>query len=483
MKTVDWRERPIDDGILTEPTADGNRLILWVRGDRDQAFQYWERITSVPHAEITVAGELCSTTAAAVPTRQSIGGGMGALFRRITVSAGNRELSLPTGETVSPCGPRRSDLILVWAGDNSHSLDESAIKTKWPQATKIRRLGPGLYLADGVTSKSETASAQPASAPTASGQPQAPSSPRVLAERNLAEARRSGDKKAEVVALTDLGVINTNEGKAKAAVPLLEQALTIARQLGDPARESDALQSLGMALLSATDPRHAREIFERELNRSRQNGDQLAEKLNLERLGLALARYGDHAGAGALFDQALVLARKFGDRQQEANLLWYQSIHLAELGNRDLAITRAEESIAVFKAMGKPQAAWYGAQLQKFRMGLTAEVPLNLNAGVSTLDYLGGATVAQMMGGQQTTAGAGASGPGLLRMALSATKAMASFVGSGFKIASPELQKKRLETCKQCEHHSGLRCRVCGCFTTAKSSLVHEDCPIGKWPK
>ena len=67
-------------------------------------------------------------------------------------------------------------------------------------------------------------------------------------------------------------------------------------------------------------------------------------------------------------------------------------------------------------------------------------------------------------------------------MAMSATKAMASFVGSGFKTTPAEIQRKRLETCAACEHHTGLRCKICGCFTNVKSRMLHEDCPIGKWP-
>jgi hypothetical protein len=68
-------------------------------------------------------------------------------------------------------------------------------------------------------------------------------------------------------------------------------------------------------------------------------------------------------------------------------------------------------------------------------------------------------------------------------MAMSATKAMAGFVGSGFKTTSPEVQQKRLQTCAVCEHHTGLRCKICGCFTNVKSRMLHEDCPIGKWPE
>jgi hypothetical protein len=29
---------------------------------------------------------------------------------------------------------------------------------------------------------------------------------------------------------------------------------------------------------------------------------------------------------------------------------------------------------------------------------------------------------------------------------------------------------------------TGLRCRICGCFTAAKARLDHERCPAGKWP-
>ncbi len=60
--------------------------------------------------------------------------------------------------------------------------------------------------------------------------------------------------------------------------------------------------------------------------------------------------------------------------------------------------------------------------------------------------YLGGSIVASVMAGQSTDAVRGrhatTSGPGLLRMAMSATKAMAGFVGSGFKTTSPETQTK-----------------------------------------
>jgi tetratricopeptide (TPR) repeat protein len=247
---------------------------------------------------------------------------------------------------------------------------------------------------------------------------------------------------------------------------------------------------LGMAALAVGQPARARDMFEQELAYARSIGDRFAEKVALERLGLAWGNLRDFTRAIAFFEQALSLASQVGDRQQQANLLWQQGIQHAELGQRELAMARAEAAIALFKFMGRPQAGWYGAQLQKYRMGLSEELPGATPAGkkpnASPLDYLGGSIVASVMAnqpseGQQATNKT--EGPGLLRMAMSATKAMANFMGSGLKTTTVETQRKRLETCAACEHHTGLRCKICGCFTNVKSRMLHEDCPIGKWPE
>jgi hypothetical protein len=184
------------------------------------------------------------------------------------------------------------------------------------------------------------------------------------------------------------------------------------------------------------------------------------------------------------------LARQVGDQQQEANLLWLQGIQHAELGQRDLAIDRAQEAITLFGKMGKPQAGWYGAYLQKYRMGLYDTWPGSATSGVTAgpslgpQSYLGGSIVANAVAAQPgagPVAGKSTTGPSLLRMALSATKSMAQFAGSGFKLTPTEIQRNRLQTCATCEHHTGMRCKICGCFTSAKSRILQESCPIGKW--
>src|SRR6185312_2036062 len=203
----------------------------------------------------------------------------------------------------------------------------------------------------------------------------------------------------------------------------------------------------GMALLYVQQPQRALPLFEHELAQGRSSGDVLAEKVAMERMGLAVSVMGDARGAVDWFERALGLARQVGDQHQEANLLWLQAIQLAELDQRDAAIAKGQESIALFTKLGKPQAGWYGAYLQKYRMGLFDNWPAPEATGgaVGPGAYLGGSLVASVVAGQipaQAQANPkGTTGPGLLRMALSATKSMAQFAGSGFKTTTPDVQR------------------------------------------
>jgi tetratricopeptide (TPR) repeat protein len=380
------------------------------------------------------------------------------------------------------------DCLLVWTEDPAELLDEEQVRARWPEARQHRRLGPRLFLVDGVAAR---AGAVNGVAPTpASESPAQDETPRQQAEQALAAARQGSDRAQVVTALTDLGIVILSEGKARDSIAVFEEALTLARQLGDVDRESDIMGNLGMASLYVQQPVRARQLFEHDLAHARATGDILAEKVAMERMGLAASILGDPHGAVDWFERALELARRVGDQHQQANLLWLQAIQLAELNQRDAAITRAQDAIALFTKLGKPQASWYGAYLQKYRMGLFDTWPTAAPAGVGVAagaeSFLGGSLVAGVMAGPapaQTQANPkGTTGPGLLRMALSASKAMSQFAGSGFKTTPPEVRRQRLQTCATCEHHTGMRCKICGCFTAAKSRLLQESCPIGKWP-
>jgi tetratricopeptide (TPR) repeat protein len=485
MKLPHWQDLVLAEGVFPEPVTDENRIVLWLRMDRDGSFEHWERIGTVARAEVTARDGLCTTAATSIRAREWIGGAVGKILHALRERKGNRSFTLPTGRSAEQCGERQADLLLVWGEDDRPIADETVIKHAWPQGTRFQRLGENLYLVGGVPTEADRAKA--AGKAAESQQPLSEGTPREDAERSLALARQAGDRHGEAIALTDLGVIGLNEGDPQRAINFLEQALALSRQLEDKDRECDILSNLGMALLTARQPARAWELFQHHLAYARAKGDPYAEKLALERLAMASGSLGDPNRAITLYDQALAVTRRVGDRHQEANVLWQQGIQFAELGQRELAIAKAEEAVTLFKLLGKPQASWYGAYLQKYRMGLLDDQPGDApgaGTGFSPHSYLGGSMVANVMAQQPTGSGAAQAkgGPGLLRMAMSATKAMANFVGSGFKTATPEVQRQRLQTCAVCEHHTGQRCQICGCFTNVKSRLLHEDCPIGKWP-
>jgi tetratricopeptide (TPR) repeat protein len=267
-------------------------------------------------------------------------------------------------------------------------------------------------------------------------------------------------------ALIDLGSACLRANDPAAAAGHLEEALAIVQELGDRSRESDVLGNLGLAVLGLKQPARALELFNRELASARQAGDRFAGKIALTHLGNSYAAMRNPGQAMALFEQALALAREVGDRPDEAELLWRIAIQYAELGQRDEALAWAQASVDLFRALGMPQGDYLADHLQKYRSEPAA--------------LFGGPIVAG--GWAQPAPAQAATGPGLLRMALSGAKAIARFVGSGFKTVPAPTHRQRLATCASCEHHTGLRCRVCGCFTNAKAWLPHERCPIGKWP-
>lgn len=470
MRSVDWKNLSLNDGVLAEPVRDDGRITLWLPADADGEFQYWDRIVTPARPEATAEQGVAATPAAATRARVRISDGLlGKLARKLSRRATESTWILPNGKEVERCGERRADVALAWPAEDAATLDEASVRRRWPDFRRLRPLAEGLFLVEGV--------GEPLKAPVEN--PNGASEPVdlvALGERAVESARQRGDAQAESLALTDLGMIAMNAGDAAAAVVHLRQALELCRALGDRGRETDVLSNLGYALLGVGEGQAAMDALDTALGQAREARDVYAEKLVLERICLTLLKFGSAADTLPLIDRALEMARAVGDHQQEPRLLWMQAIALADVNRPDQAIAKAEASIACLRARGKPEAAWYEAQLQRFRTD-----PSSLGAASSTAMggplYAGAVTTAT-----PPAAGQPKGGPGLLKMALTATKAMANFIGSGMKPASIDVQKARLAVCRTCEHHTGLRCRICGCFTNVKVKMTHEQCPIGKWP-
>jgi tetratricopeptide (TPR) repeat protein len=466
----------LDEGILTEPIPGSAWVALWLPGPPAEGYQSWERIAPSGPTGFVAGPGIRAAPATLVRVRQRVAGFFAQLFRR----GAGYSWSLPNGRTGEQVGPRQTDLLLVWAEDATVPLEAQWVQARWPEGDRVQRLGKNLYLVLGVN---QAVPGSPAAAPAAAAaHPEEPlAGARLEVERSLAAARALHDRRREASALADLGVIYLHQSQIKPAITTLGQALALARQVEDQARESDILGNLGLVTLAAGDARRAREIFALSLEAARRAGDRFAEKMALERIGVAHTRTAQPAEAVAAFDEALTLARAVGHRKHEADLLWYLGIAHAEGGQRDLALARAQASIRLMEQMGNPQAAVFAEHLQKYQAGETGTALGGAPAEPSAL--LGGSVEADLLAGPIASPGrpSVAQGPDLLRMALSAAKAMAKFVGSGFKTVPAQTLRQRLETCAACEHHTGVRCRLCGCFTSAKARLPHEECPLGKW--
>src|SRR5215468_8006598 len=113
MKTADWRQVILDEGILREPTPDPGRIVLWQPGEVADGVRYWKRISNVPGARIVVEHGVCMTAATMLPARQK-GGLVGKLFGWLRRPKGEHAWLLPGGGYAVQAGERHNDLVLVW---------------------------------------------------------------------------------------------------------------------------------------------------------------------------------------------------------------------------------------------------------------------------------------------------------------------------------------------------------------------------------
>jgi hypothetical protein len=295
-------------------------------------------------------------------------------------------------------------------------------------------------------------------------------SPLASAERIVAAARAAGDHRREAAALTDLGLLIGRANPAAAAAAF-ESATTAAGRARDPALSGELDGCYGLFLVETGRAAAGLPMLRRALETARAAGDRHAEKTALVRLATAAPVTGGLPHAPHLLGTAAAIARDVGDTRHEAELHWLTAISYADLGRPDLAAGAGETAVRLYRATNHPEAGRLAAALEQFRLG-GAGLP-----GPAT--FMSGAGFATV---STEPPASSAAGPGLLRMGLTALRAAAKFLGSGLATVPAEVRRDRLDVCETCEHHTGTRCRVCGCYTALKSHLTHESCPLRKWP-
>lgn len=127
------------------------------------------------------------------------------------------------------------------------------------------------------------------------------------AERQLAEARSSGNRLEALRAAGSLGSLLTTARREQEAAPLLESALKDARKEGDDEIVGFLLLNLGTAVQYLDRREEARRLFDEALGLARAKGMQVLEHYVLHHQGRLYVELGELTLARQAFEQALVI--------------------------------------------------------------------------------------------------------------------------------------------------------------------------------
>jgi len=174
----------------------------------------------------------------------------------------------------------------------------------------------------------------------------------VIHTHALHSARHTGDRAAEVHALTYLGVVHWRQGHYDHAAEKLQPALALAREIGDRVGEARAQGCLGLVYRRQGRYDHAAENLQQALVLARQVGDQAAEVVMLDNLGLVCQPRGRYDHAAEYHQQALTLARQIGHRVGEAHALTNLGAIYQRQGRYQQAVDHQQQALALFRELG-----------------------------------------------------------------------------------------------------------------------------------
>ncbi|MBX2796754.1 MAG: winged helix-turn-helix domain-containing protein [Myxococcales bacterium] len=137
---------------------------------------------------------------------------------------------------------------------------------------------------------------------------------RGLAEQAVAALRTGPDRDALALALGDLGVLWSQQGRADRALVLFEEALTLRRSLGHPVAEAGALVRVGSALEALDRFEPAEEMLREGLARLRPLAVIDVEATAVSNLGLLLCATSRRREGRRLLVEGLELYRSAGNR-------------------------------------------------------------------------------------------------------------------------------------------------------------------------
>jgi tetratricopeptide (TPR) repeat protein len=168
----------------------------------------------------------------------------------------------------------------------------------------------------------------------------------------LAATRRLGDRLAEAITLTNLGVVCRRLGRFHESLRHEQEALARYRQVGDPQGQTDTLTNLGIAYRRLGRFRDALEYQQQAVSLQAKSSDRRGQAMTLSNLGMVYERLGDYETALDHHHRAIDLAREAGDRPREAMILTSLGMAYERLGDYETALDHHHRAIDLAKQVG-----------------------------------------------------------------------------------------------------------------------------------
>ena len=166
--------------------------------------------------------------------------------------------------------------------------------------------------------------------------------------------RKAGDKRGQVVTLTNLASLHEQAGAIPKAVAAEKEALQIARSMRDRARESFVLHNMGMTYSSAGDLERSLQAFRDSLQIEMERGNASEIANRLDKVADAYRLMGRYDDALVYLEQAKAQLAKTDAKQEVAiNQQYFGQVYAAQ-GRFADALTAFQAALPVFQEIHQP---------------------------------------------------------------------------------------------------------------------------------
>jgi len=196
-------------------------------------------------------------------------------------------------------------------------------------------------------------------------------------QQSLAASVAIGDRRGEATALANLGTVHERRGRYQQAVHCHQQALAAYQSVGERTGEARALGNLGSVAAREGQYERAVDWYQQALMVFRETGDLTGEASALPDLGRAYHRQGLFEEAVGCYQRALALFRETGDRTGEAEARNGVAEILLATGRPDEAQVAYSAALALAGQLGEAY------EQARAHHGLAAALDAVGNAGLA----------------------------------------------------------------------------------------------------